>query len=241
MMIKHKNTDSSEPVFFEHVNRVYPSEIVNFYVDRVAFGLLKYVKMYGDPIAMNGGTDLKIGYIRVSTEEQNTARQEVLLRELGVDEVFIDKASGKNADRPELTRMMNYVRRGVRVIVESISRFARNTRDLLDLVERLTEKHVEFVSRKEAIDTTTPTGKFMLTVFAAVAELEREYILQRQREGIAIAKGQGKYTGRKPMPLPDNFERVVARWRAGEITAAEAMRQTGLRANTFYRRCNQHS
>ena len=86
--------------------------------------------------------------------------------------------------------MMNYVRRGDTVIVESISRFARNTRDLLDLVERLTEKQVEFVSRKEAIDTTTPTGKFMLTVFAAVAELEREYILQRQREGIAIAKEQ---------------------------------------------------
>ena len=176
---------------------------------------------------------MKIGYIRVSTEEQNTARQEVLLRELSVDEVFIDKASGKNADRPELTRMMNYVRRGDTVIVESISRFARNTRDLLDLVERLTKKQVEFVSRKEAIDTTTPTGKFMLTVFAAVAELEREYILQRQREGIAIAKKQGKYTGRKPMPLPDNFERVVARWRAGEITAAEAMRQTGLKPNTF--------
>ena len=90
---------------------------------------------------------MKIGYIRVSTEEQNTARQEVLLRELGVDEVFIDKASGKNADRPELTRMMNYVRRGDTVIVESISRFARNTRDLLDLVERLTEKQMEFVSR----------------------------------------------------------------------------------------------
>ena len=151
---------------------------------------------------------MKIGYIRVCTEEQNTARQEVLLRELDVDELFIDKASGKNADRPELTRMMNYVRRGDTVIVESISRFARN---LLDLVERLTEKQVEFVSRKEAIDTTTPTGKFMLTVFAAVAELEREYILQRQREGIAIAKEQGKYTGRKPRPLLDNFERVVAR------------------------------
>ena len=126
---------------------------------------------------------MKIGYIRVNTEEQNTARQEVLLQELGVDEVFIDKASGKNADRPELTRMMNYVRRGDTVIVESISRFARNTRDLLDLVERLTEKQVEFVSRKEAIDTTTSTGKFMLTVFAAVAELEREYILQRHRKG----------------------------------------------------------
>ena len=108
-------------------------------------------------------------------------------------------------------------------------------------MEQLTEKQVEFVSRKEAIDTTTPTGKFMLTVFAAVAELEREYILQRQREGIAIAKEQGKYTGRKPMPLPENFERVVSRWRAGEITAAEAMRQTGLKANTFYRRCSQTS
>ena len=112
---------------------------------------------------------MKIGYVRVSTEEQNTARQEIMLRELGVDELFIDKASGKNADRPELRRMMEYVRRGDTVIVESISRFARNTRDLLDLVEHLTEKQVEFVSRKEAIDTTTPTGKFMLTVFAAVA------------------------------------------------------------------------
>ena len=184
---------------------------------------------------------MKIGYICVSTEEQNTARQEVLLRELGVDEVFSDKASGKNADRPELACMMEYVRRGDTVIVESISRFARNTRDLLDLVERLTEKQVEFVSRKEAIDTTTPTGKFMLTVFAAVAELEREYILQRQREGIAIAKEQGKYVGRKPLPLPDNFERVVACWRAGEITATEAMRQTGLKPNTCYRRCSQIS
>lgn len=106
---------------------------------------------------------------------------------------------------------------------------------------RLTEKQVEFVSRKEAIDTTTPTGKFMLTVFVAIAELEREYILQRQREGIAIAKAEGKYTGRKPIPLPDNFERVVARWRAGEITATEAMRQTGMKPNTFYRRCSKAS
>ena len=178
---------------------------------------------------------MKIGYIRVSTEEQNTARQEVLLRELGVDEVFIDKASGKNADRPELTRMMNYVRRGDTVIVESISRFARNTRDLLDLVERLTEKHVEFVSRKEAIDTTTPTGKFMLTVFAAVAELEREYILQRQREGIAIAKQQGKYRGRPPKAYPD-FERIAARWQKGEITAVQAMKQLGMSKTRFYER-----
>ena len=178
---------------------------------------------------------MKIGYVRVSTEEQNTARQEIMLRELGVDELFVDRASGKNADRPELNRMMNFVRRGDTVIVESISRFARNTRDLLDLVERLTEKHVEFVSRKEAIDTTTPTGKFMLTVFAAVAELEREYILQRQREGIAIAKQQGKYRGRPPKVYPD-FERIAARWQKGEITAVQAMKQLGMSKTRFYER-----
>ena len=178
---------------------------------------------------------MKIGYVRVSTEEQNTARQEIMLRELGVDELFVDRASGKNADRPELRRMMEYVRRGDTVIVESISRFARNTRDLLDLVERLTEKQVEFVSRKEAIDTTTPTGKFMLTVFAAVAELEREYILQRQREGITIAKQQGKYRGRPPKAYPD-FERIAARWQKGEITAVQAMKQLGMSKTRFYER-----
>lgn len=178
---------------------------------------------------------MKIGYVRVSTEEQNTARQEIMLRELGVDELFVDRASGKNADRPELNRMMNFVRRGDTVIVESISRFARNTRDLLDLVERLTEKQVEFVSRKEAIDTTTPTGKFMLTVFAAVAELERENILQRQREGIAIAKQQGKYRGRPPKVYPD-FERIAARWQKGEITAVQAMKQLGMSKTRFYER-----
>lgn len=179
---------------------------------------------------------MKIGYIRVSTEEQNPARQQALLRELGVDEIFLDKASGKSTDRPELKRMLDYVRKGDTVIVESISRFARNTRDLLELVEQLTAKEVEFVSKKEAIDTTTPTGKFMLTVFAAVAELEREYILQRQREGIAIAKAQGKYHGRAPLILPENFDDVVACWRRGEITAREAMRRTGLKPNTFYRK-----
>ena len=107
-----------------------------------------------------------------------------------------------------------------------------------ELVERLTAKGVEFVSKKEAIDTTTPTGKFMLTIFGAVAELEREYILQRQREGIAIAKDQGKYTGRKPTPAPD-FDRVVGQWHRGEITAVEAMRTLKMSKTTFYRRVKQ--
>ena len=185
------------------------------------------------------GDSLKIGYIRVSTQEQNTVRQEVLMKDLGVDELYIDKSSGKSTDqRLELKKMMGYVRRGDTVVVESISRFARNTRDLLELVEQLSTKGVEFVSQKEAIDTTTPTGKFMLTIFGAVAELEREYILQRQREGIAIAKAEGVYTGRKPIQRP-NFDQVVKLWQGGEITAVDAMRRLDLKPSTFYRKVRQ--
>ena len=183
---------------------------------------------------------MKIGYIRISTIDQSTARQELLMEQLGVYEVYIDRISGKNTNRPELQKMMEYVRKGDTVIVESISRFARNTRDLLELVEKLTVKGVEFVSKKEAIDTTTPTGKFMLTVFGAVAELEREYILQRQREGIAIAKANGVYKGRKSLQPPE-FEKFTAKWRNGQITAAEAMRQLGMSKSTFYRRVKEQS
>ena len=178
---------------------------------------------------------MKIGYIRISTAEQNAERQEVLMQELGVNQVFIDRVSGKSMDRPELKRMMEFVREGDMVIVESISRFARNTRDLLELVEQLTAKHVDFVSKKEALDTTTPSGKFMLTIFGAVAELEREYILQRQMEGIAIAKKKGIYKGRKPIERP-NFDLVVRQWKAGNMTAVEAMRKLDLAPSTFYRK-----
>ena len=181
---------------------------------------------------------MKIGYIRISTAEQNAERQEVLMQELGVDQVFIDRVSGKSMDRPELKRMMEFVREGDMVIVESISRFARNTRDLLELVEQLTAKHVDFVSKKEALDTTTPSGKFMLTIFGAVAELEREYILQRQKEGIAIAKKKGIYKGRKPIERP-NFDQVIRQWKAGNITAVEAMRKLDLAPSTFYRKVKE--
>ena len=181
---------------------------------------------------------MKIGYIRISTTDQNTARQEVLMEQLGVDQVYIDRMSGKSTDRPELKRMMNFVRAGDTVIVEAISRFARNTKDLLELVEQLTSKGVEFVSQKEAIDTSMPTGKFMLTIFGAVAELEREYTLQRQREGIDIAKANGVYKGRKPIER-SNFDTVVLRWKHGEITAVEAMRKLELKPSTFYRKVRQ--
>lgn len=181
---------------------------------------------------------MQVGYIRISTPEQNIARQEVLMQELGVEKVFIDRMSGKNTDRPQLKQMLSFVRQGDTVIVESISRFARNTRDLLELVEQLAAKGVEFVSRKEQIDTTTPTGKFMLTVFGAVAELEREYILQRQAEGIAIAKANGVYQGRKPIMRPE-FEAITAMWKSGRITAVEAMKRLNMKPSTFYRKVRQ--
>ena len=185
---------------------------------------------------------MKVGYVRVSTEEQNTARQEVLMSELEVDRLFVDRMSGKSKDRPQLTEMMGFVREGDTVIVESISRFARNTKDLLELVEKLTEKQVEFISMKERIDTTTPAGKFMLTVFAAVAEMERGYILDRQREGIAIAKSQGKYRGKPKKQIdPKLWDELYVKWRNGEITAVEFMKKVGLRKSSFYERLKDYA
>ena len=181
----------------------------------------------------------KIGYIRVSTNEQNTARQEEIMKTLGVDKVYIDRMSGKNTDRPALQEMMNFVREEDSVIVESISRFARNTKDLLELTEELNSKHVQFISQKENIDTNTPAGKFMLTIFGAVAELERGYIRQRQKEGIEIAKEQGKYKGRPAKQL-DSFEDIYGQWKAGKITATSASKQLGISRSTFYRKAAGH-
>ena len=177
---------------------------------------------------------MKVGYVRVSTQGQNTARQEVLMQELGVEKVFLDKQSGKDTARPELKKMMEFVREGDVVIVESISRFARCTRDLLELVEQLSGKGVAFVSKKEALDTSTPSGRFVLTIFGAIAQLERESILQRQKEGIAIAKAQGKYTGRPPKTYPD-LGAVLEAWRRGEISVGQARKQLGVSKSTFYR------
>lgn len=143
----------------------------------------------------------KIGYIRVSTEHQETARQEALMKQYQVERVFAEKMSGKNANRPELKAMLEYVRDGDTLYIESISRLGRSTRDLLNIIDVLQKKGVTLVSSKENIDTNTPQGRFVLSIFAALSELEREQTLQRQREGIAIAKSQGKYKGRQPLPI----------------------------------------
>ena len=183
-----------------------------------------------------------LGYIRVSTVEQNEERQTRALLERGVEKenLYIDKQSGKNADREQLKALLAFCRKGDVVITESISRIARNTKDLLTIVEQLTSKGVDFVSLKECIDTATPQGKFMLTVFGAMAELERENILERQREGIAIAKEQGKYKGKPKMVIDEAaLKREVKKWRDGTQTARETMAALNLKPNTFYRRVNE--
>ncbi len=183
-----------------------------------------------------------LGYIRVSTEEQNEERQTRALLERGVEReaLYIEKKSGKNAEREQLKALLSFCRKGDTVVTESISRIARNTKDLLSIIETLNNKGVHFVSIKESIDTSSPQGKFMLTIFGAMAELERENILERQREGIAIAKENGLYKG-KPKKEIDRtkFEAFVSKWRAGEITAVECMKELELKPNTFYRRVKE--
>lgn len=180
---------------------------------------------------------MKVFYARVSTQEQNEARQMEAAKQNECEKVFLDKASGKNAERKELKAMLSFVRQGDTVVVSEISRLARNTADLLSLVNQLNEKGVAFVSLKENLDTNTPTGKFMLTIFAAMAEMERETILQRQAEGIAEAKKAGKYQGRKPMEIDKKkFAAACKEWRAGDRTAVSIQKEFGMTATTFYKK-----
>ena len=184
---------------------------------------------------------MKVGYVRVSTEEQNTIRQEVLMQELGVEKIYIDKISGKNANRRQFQDMMNFVREGDVVIVESYSRLARSTRDLLDIVDTLTNKGVEFISKKESIDTTTAAGRLMLTIFAGLYQFERECMLERQAEGIAEAKKAGKYKGRKPLEVDQiKFKALYPEWKAGKMTAVSMQKSLGITAPTFYRRVKEY-
>lgn len=181
-------------------------------------------------------------YIRVSSKEQNTIRQEVKAKEhnVPIECVYIEKVSGKNTiNRPVLSSLMATLKRNDKLIVDSISRFARNTKDLLDLVEQLNHKGVIFVSLKEAIDTTTPTGLFMLTIFGAVAQLERDYIRERQAEGIVIAKEKGKYKGRKPIEYPKQWDKYYTMMKQDKISGVDVMKILGLKKTTFYKLVKQ--
>lgn len=179
-----------------------------------------------------------VGYARVSTTEQNPERQIRMFEEkYKVDKTFLDKLSGKNTNRPELKAMLEYVREGDTLVVESYSRLARSTKDLLAIVDQLQKKNVFLISDKENIDTSTPTGKLFLTIIAGLSEFERECILQRQREGIEIAKQEGKYKGRQPLPFDEKkFISECSKWRKGEQTAVETMRKLDMKPNRFYRK-----
>jgi len=184
---------------------------------------------------------LNYSYERVSTTHQDERRQEISLEAYNIPKgnKYLDKLSGKNTDRPELQKLLERVKTGDTVIVESISRFARNTRDLLELIEKLKEKQVEFISKKENIDTATPSGKFMLTVFAAMAQMEREIIVERVREGMAKAKRYGTKSGRpigRPEPkLPKDFDRYYPKVLSGELTKVEFAKLLDVSRMTVYR------
>ena len=180
---------------------------------------------------------MKVAYERVSTTQQSTLRQDVMMQEHGIEKVFSEKISGKDRNRPELEKMLAFVREGDIVLIESISRLARSTRDFLNILNELEQKHVTLVSLKEQIDTSTPTGRFLVSIFAALAQLEREQILTRQKEGIAAQKAKGIYTGGRPRVQVDQkqFDAVIRRWKAGEITAVQAIKELGVSKATFYR------
>lgn len=183
----------------------------------------------------------KVGYVRVSTKGQNDDRQLTIMKEQGVKKVFKEKVSGKSTnDRKEFQKMMDYVREGDTLIIESYSRLARSTRDLLNIVDSLHQKGVNLISVKEQIDTTTPTGKLLFTIMAGISEFEREIMLQRQGEGIIEAQKNGVKFGRPKVEYPDRFLEVYEQWKKGEITGVKAYTELELTRATFYRLVAKH-
>ena len=184
---------------------------------------------------------MRYGYVRVSTIHQNTERQEVLMRKLGVDRVFIDKCTGKNTDRPQFKEMMRILKKGDVVVVESYSRMSRSTKDLLAAVEELNRMGVGFVSKKEAIDTTTASGRLFLTIIAGMNQFEREVMLERQAEGIAampvdesgrkVSAKTGRGFGRERLDVDLTLN-------AGE-TVKDACVRLGISRNTYYRKLRE--
>lgn len=162
---------------------------------------------------------MKVGYVRVSTVEQNEERQIEGLEKHGIEKWYMEKLSGKNMDRPELQRMLSEVQSGDTIYIHDFSRLARSTKDLLEIVEMLGNKGVNIVSNKESFDTNTNTGKLMLTVFAAIYEFERVNMLERQAEGIEIAKREGKYKncGRKKSSIDKHTEELIQSYVDGTI------------------------
>ena len=163
-----------------------------------------------------------IAYVRVSTIEQNEGRQVEALQKYNIEKWYIEKVSGKDTNRPKLKEMLDYIREGDTIYIHDFSRLARSTKDLLEIVEFLKVKDVHLVSNKENLNTSTPNGKLMLTMIAAINEFERENLLERQREGIALAKKQGKYKGRQVKVISDDiFDKAYTKYKIREINKTQ--------------------
>jgi DNA invertase Pin-like site-specific DNA recombinase len=176
---------------------------------------------------------MNIAYIRVSTVEQNEARQLEGLKKYDIEKWFTEKASAKDTNRPQLQSMLEFAREGDTVYVWDFSRLARSTKDLLELVETMESKGINLVSVKENLDSSTPTGKLMLTMIGAINEFERANLLERQKEGIAIAKEEGKYKGRKAIEVDANFIEQYNKYINRDITKTELSKVLGVSRPTL--------
>ena len=178
------------------------------------------------------------GYARVSTEAQNLDRQIDALKKYGVDTIYNEKMTGTKRDRPELTKMLDRVTEGDTVVVESLSRLGRSTKDLIELTELFERKGVHLVSLKESIDTSSSTGKLLFTLMSAIAQFERDAIADRTKEGLRSARARGR-TGGRPKANPDAVKKAVKLYRTGEYSVKEIEELTGVKKSTLYRNLRQ--
>lgn len=175
-----------------------------------------------------------LSYIRCSTAEQHPDRQFAALEKYGVEKHFLDMCSGRTTNRVKLQELKEFAREGDTIYIESFSRLARSTKDLLDLVEFFENRKITLISLKENLDTSTAAGKMMLTILSAIYQFEVDCNRERQLEGIAIAKIKGKYKGRKRIDFPSDWEEVYNKYKCREITGVKAMEMLNLKKNTFY-------
>ena len=177
---------------------------------------------------------MKVAYIRVSTVEQNEARQLEAMKSKGIEKYFTEKVSAKDTNRPQLQAMLDYVREGDVVYIHDFSRLARSTKDLLDIIEQLHKKGVSLISNKESIDTSTPQGKLMVTMLGAIYEFERANLLERQKEGIAIAVKEGKYKGGQVKKIDDKtFSKYYQQYQSREINKVQFAKALGISRPTL--------
>lgn len=181
----------------------------------------------------------KVAYVRVSTLEQNEARQREALAIRGIDKWFVEKITAKDTNRPAYQNMMEWVREGDTIYIHDLSRLARSAKDLLVILEVLEQKGVTLISDKESIDTSTATGKLIITMLAAINEFERTNMLERQREGIEIAKKKGIYKGRKAATIPD-FSQYYNRWKHREISKSALARELSISRPTLDKLISAH-